>query len=1295
MEELGGSDEKVQEQGVSVNDEGVPVSKKRGRGRPKVKRDEGNSDAVMAEKGQESRGEDENGGCSVGESGKKKRGRKKGTKVRVSETDTKDEEHEEGQGGGGGGGGGGEDENGDCSNDESGKKRDSSVRISKTDAKDEEHEEGQGGGSEDENGNCSDEERGKKKRRRKRGSSVKVSKTDTKDEEHKENSDQTKSRYSLRAERAIKPVNTESKPLRGARKDENGQLVSNMCHQCQRNDKGRVVRCTKCMRKRYCVPCMTRWYPKMTEDDFAEACPVCLKICNCKRCLRLDGPINLKNLEFEYDDKEKIQHSKYILLALLPFLKIFNWEQMTEKEVEAKIRGLSLLQTKLQQAKCSKTERVYCNNCKTSIVDFHRSCPHCSYDLCLICCREFRDGHLWGGEEEVIMPYVYNELGYFHGGKSCSESSRNTETSDIPVGTSRVDNIKSTSECMANKDGSILCPLATMGGTSRKTETIDIPVGTSEVDDVKPPSEWKANIDGSIPCPPEAMGGCGQGILELKCMFAEDWVSELLVKAEEIAKTYDLNDEPESFPQWCPCSNEAGEIDVGSSNLRKASSREDSADNYLFCPTAKDIQHEDLKHFQWHWYKGEPVIVGDVLDTTSGLSWEPMVMWRAFRQITNLKHSQLLDVTAINCLDWCEVDINVHQFFKGYLEGRFDSYDWPQILKLKDWPPSSLFDERLPRHGAEFTSCLPFKEYTHPRCGFLNLATKLPKETLKPDLGPKTYIAYGVAQELGRGDSVTKLHCDMSDAVNILTHTNAVILSREQLTKVQKLKIKHNAQDQREFIKNSQILDQMVEEKHLLPSMEKDISFSSEIKLDTNFTAEASSCLQVSTLDGGRDQSLPANIKQYVDGVEKGDPTAEGIVNAACQQHGENGMAGLNMQDYSLIFKSENFLGVKEEAKDMNVSYTHSSGNMLNTVVKVEVRSEGVDDGEKVNEIAEGRENANGCAPLSAFGTQNRTEAKIVETCSADEAYNNCYRTTGNELNEVVLDKQDKECGSDILSEEKSCVGETDRSGRRKKGFQGKRKRGKSHAGLASKCKKLTAENAVTEPQIMGKTGSGEESHRDFIRGNGETDVSDAQGFTNEAEASETSGEAKVDRDDIMENVGPAVLGKDLDGFENADGGAVWDIFRRQDVPKLQEYLRKHFKEFRHIYCSPLQQVVHPIHDQTFYLTLEHKRRLKEEYGIEPWTFVQKLGDAVFIPAGCPHQVRNLQSCIKVALDFVSPENVHECVRLTEEFRLLPNNHRAKEDKLEVKKMSLHAMKLAVEELETITRPQLQKKNSK
>uniref|UniRef100_A0A453KRJ1 JmjC domain-containing protein n=2 Tax=Triticinae TaxID=1648030 RepID=A0A453KRJ1_AEGTS len=83
--------------------------------------------------------------------------------------------------------------------------------------------------------------------------------------------------------------------------------------------------------------------------------------------------------------------------------------------------------------------------------------------------------------------------------------------------------------------------------------------------------------------------------------------------------------------------------------------------------------------------------------------------------------------------------------------------------------------------------------------------------------------------------------------------------------------------------------------------------------------------------------------------------------------------------------------------------------------------------------------------------------------------------------------------------------------------------------------------------------------------------------------------------------------------------------------------------------------------------------------GIEPWTFVQKLGEAVFIPAGCPHQVRNLKSCTKIAIDFVSPENVQECVKLTQQFRVLPKNHRAKEDKLEVKKMIIYAVDHAVE----------------
>lgn len=114
-----------------------------------------------------------------------------------------------------------------------------------------------------------------------------------------------------------------------------------------------------------------------------------------------------------------------------------------------------------------------------------------------------------------------------------------------------------------------------------------------------------------------------------------------------------------------------------------------------------------------------------------------------------------------------QVEINDHKFFKGYMEGRMYKNSWPEMLKLKDWSPANLFEERLLRHADEFMNLLPLHKYTDPNSGLFKLLAKLPKEILKPDVGPKTYIAYGITEELGRGDSVTKLHCDMSDAVCI------------------------------------------------------------------------------------------------------------------------------------------------------------------------------------------------------------------------------------------------------------------------------------------------------------------------------------------------------------------------------------------------------------------------------------------------------------------------------------------------------------------------------------------------
>ncbi|XP_055961706.1 lysine-specific demethylase JMJ25-like isoform X2 [Mercurialis annua] len=679
------------------------------------------------------------------------------------------------------------------------------------------------------------------------------------------------------------------------------------CHQCKRNDKGRVVRCQRCQNKRYCILCLTKWYPMMSEEDVAEACPFCLRNCNCKACLRDDSKNRLKRpRELNVDNNKQLLHCKYIVQTLLPFLRQLDEEQLMEKDIEARGKGLSPVDIEIHNADCPKNERIFCDNCRTSIFDYHRSCSNCFSDICLVCCREIRHGHLQGSAQQVVTEYIDRGFEYLHGKE----------------------------------------------GTYKKTDRFPLENG-SEFQGLN--SGWKANEDGSIAC------RCGIGNLELKCLFSGNWVSELLKRMEDVRHSYEL-DLVKTSSKRCVCFNSHGDVVIENSQLLKAASRDDSDDNFLYNPRARSITEEDLNHFQYHWMRAEPVIVSNVLETSTGLSWEPMVMWRAFRQKCSGKHDKLLDVKAIECLAWCEVDINVHRFFDGYLTGRFDQKDWPQILKLKDWPSSTMFDELLPQHGAEFTLCLPFKEYTHPENGPLNLAVRLPKDSLKPDMGPKTYIAYGCTQELGRGDSVTKLHCDMSDAVNVLTHTAEVILEPEKLAIIETLKREHREQDLRELYGNNQVQQE-------------------EAKM-------------------------------------------------------QNGCSGTSIDNYMVE------VGEKIE---------HAQSNDCSFRMKPEMKR---------------------YKQAESFQDKSELESSVADvqgSCSSN----------GGQLN----------CGNEIIK--KNCGNE------------------------------------------LGRPD---------------------------------------------------------------EGGAIWDIFRREDVPKLQEYLNKHFKEFRHIHCCPLQKIVHPIHDQTIYLTREHKRKLKEEY---------------------------------------------------------------------------------------------------
>ncbi|XP_066397318.1 lysine-specific demethylase JMJ26-like isoform X6 [Miscanthus floridulus] len=754
-----------------------------------------------------------------------------------------------------------------------------------------------------------------------------------------------------------------------------GRKPRRSCHQCKTvrsPEETMMIRCQRCVKTIYCVRCVTNRYTMMSVDDVREQCPFCRGLCTCTPCLNKDKQLGLESLRKcnsnvsskrekrptsagvkspqarsaapcteatglsfvttngmnnvsamlaevdtsdvraeEVDPETKRKYASYLLHYLLPCLTQLNKDQMDEREAEAKIQGLQLSELIVEKAVSWNDERVFCNNCRTSIFDLHRSCSSCPYELCITCCKELRGNCLKINCQEGLIPKDKSRgVDYMHGGdcKPPNNSENDRET----------------------------------GLSSYQSKSI----------------KWEADPGGTIRCPPSELGGCGNHVLELKQIFETDRLSKLEMEALRLRNQIEPSDIISIDICECSCS-------TNHASSRKAATRENSTDNYIYCPISDDGKPDGLKHFQKHWVKGEPVIVQGVhnkmkdfcvqKNKMSELSWEPEKMWAEVHGANS--SSQMKTVKTIDCMSCCEVEICAEDFFNGYYHGRMYLNGWPEMLKLKDWPTSDHFENILPSHGTTYINSLPFQPYTNLKSGLLNVSALLPGDILKLDMGPKSFIAYGYAQELIRGDSVTKLHCDLSDAVNVLMHIAEVEPSEEQKKGIRNLKIRHAEQDKKK-------------------------------------------CLGNSSIDGNETSMEHAHISSV--------------------------------------------------------------------------------------------------------------------SCEDDEA------------------------------------------------------------------------------------------------------------------------------------------------------GALWDIFRREDVGKLKEYLIKHSKEFRHMYCCPVEKIFNPVHEEKFYLTNKHKRELKKEYGIEPWTFVQRLGDAVFIPAGCPHQVRNLKSCTKIALDFVSPENIQQCLSLTEDFRILPVGHRAKEDKLEV-----------------------------
>ncbi|RPD53957.1 hypothetical protein L227DRAFT_589116 [Lentinus tigrinus ALCF2SS1-6] len=114
--------------------------------------------------------------------------------------------------------------------------------------------------------------------------------------------------------------------------------------------------------------------------------------------------------------------------------------------------------------------------------------------------------------------------------------------------------------------------------------------------------------------------------------------------------------------------------------------------------------------------------------------------------------------------------VSVDHFFQEFKK---TDADRGCAVKVKDWPPSTSFEQDFKQNYDAFMQAVPMPSYTRYD-GFRNLIAHygIPPPrivSLRPDVGPKVYIATPDSSREGS----TRLHLDVASAVNLLPWTSS------------------------------------------------------------------------------------------------------------------------------------------------------------------------------------------------------------------------------------------------------------------------------------------------------------------------------------------------------------------------------------------------------------------------------------------------------------------------------------------------------------------------------------------
>ena len=477
------------------------------------------------------------------------------------------------------------------------------------------------------------------------------------------------------------------------------------------------------------------------------------------------------------------------------------------------------------------TYRLLCDRCSGSVADGHRNCAECGSDYCVECCAEMRaPPRRRLPKSRGSSPRAAKEA------KDGADSARRARCPNCLANASdrRADAARATSAALAFK---VRCVSVTTQRSLAVAKAMPDPLADVDgladrhgarafarrADEAEALAEWVAEADVARrarlareifgePAP----GDAAEDAELRRAPDAEAW-RHALDAGDAQAHAVAVERRIAAAAPSSPC-----ERCAASTAPTAPTSRSPHASLPVWSPAASDVDasllsaeayEEALEHFQAHWKRGDPVIVTGVRGAGDAF-WAPKALAAEMRaslarraearagaagpgpagagaergsgsktaERTKAERTKRTSglvsevVTLTDCSDGSETEMPVDAFFERLAE-RETSRDAAEksgknasLLKLRDWPGDDDFKARAPRHAEAFFSILPFKEYTNAEDGPLNLSVALPKEWVPPDLGPKTYVAMGRAGERGLGDSVTKLHQDASDVVNVLLH---------------------------------------------------------------------------------------------------------------------------------------------------------------------------------------------------------------------------------------------------------------------------------------------------------------------------------------------------------------------------------------------------------------------------------------------------------------------------------------------------------------------------------------------